>query len=211
MRVANLVPECEFHAMSDRKIQLSFPMPGPGQSAGAGLMDWHSYLALDEVLTGRGFRIRFYRGAFEIMSISKLHERLKSIIGILVQEYCDASGIAYSVVGSATNRLEGIAGAEPDESFIFGTEDKDKPDLVIEVGLTSGGIDKCELWAELGARELWVWENDRLHAFALEKGIPMPLQNSGVLPGIDLVMLAEVVRIQPTSAAKLEFRKRLQN
>lgn len=172
-------------------------------------MDWQSYLALDEVLTGRGFRIRFYRGAFEIMSISKLHERLKSIIGRLVEEFCDARGIAYSITGSATNRLEGIAGAEPDESFIFGSEDKDRPDLVIEVGLTSGGIDKCELWAELGARELWVWENDRLHAFTLEKGVPMPLQNSTVLPGIDLVMLAEMVSIQPTSTAKLEFRKRL--
>jgi Uma2 family endonuclease len=196
--------------MSDRSIQLSFPMTWPGQSAGAGLTDWRSYLALDEVLTDRGLRIRFYRAAFEITSLAKEPQRLKSIIGILVQEFCDARGIAYSIIGSATNRLDGIAGAEPDESFIFGSEDKDKPDLVIEVGLTSGGIDKCELWAELGARELWVWENDRLHAFALEKGIPMPLQNSGVLPGINLVMLAEVVRIQPTSAAKLEFRKRLQ-
>ena len=184
-------------------------MPALDQSAGAGLMDWSSYLAIDEVLTDRGFRIRFLRGAFEIMSISKLHEQLKSIICILIQEYCDSRGIAYSITGSATNRVEGIAGAEPDESFCFGEEDKDKPDLVIEVGLTSGGIDKCELWAELGARELWVWEKDRLHAFALESGAPVPLQQSLVLPGMNLPMLAEVALMKPTSAAKLEFRKRL--
>ncbi len=195
--------------MSNRNIHLSFPMPALGQSAGAGLMDWDSYLAIDEVLTDRGFRIRFFRGAFEIMSISKLHEQLKSIIGILIQEFCDAHGISYFITGSATNRVEGVAGAEPDDSFVFGEQDKPKPDLVIEVGLTSGGIDKCELWAELGARELWVWENDRLHAFALEGGVPEPLQKSIVLPGIDLTMLAEVVQMKPTSAAKLEFRKRL--
>jgi Uma2 family endonuclease len=195
--------------MSNRSLHLSFPMPALGQSAGAGLMDWCSYLALDEVLTGRGFRIRFLKGTFEIMSISKLHEQLKSIIGILVQEFCDARGIHYSITGSATQRVDGVAGAEPDESFTFGSEDRDRPDLVIEVGLSSGGIDKCELWAELGARELWVWEKDRLHAFALESGTAVPLQQSAVLPGIDLVMLAEVALIKPTSAAKQAFRQRL--
>ncbi len=173
-------------------------------------MDWDSYIALDRVLTGKGFRIRYLRGAFEIMSISKKHESMKSIIGILIQEFCDAFGIAYRINGSATNRVDGLAGAEPDDSFIFDSEDKDKPDLVIEIAFTSGGIDKCALWAELGARELWVWENERLHAFTFNNGNPEPIMKSIVLPGIDLTLLAEMARKEPTSAAKLEYRKRLQ-
>lgn len=144
------------------------------------------------------------------MSISKLHEYLKGVIGILVQEFCDAKSIPYFTCGNATNRVEGVAGAEPDESFTFGADEKEKPDLVIEVGLTSGGIDKCELWAELGARELWVWEKERLHAFSLADGKIEPLCQSVVLPGIDFAMIAEVVKIKPTSAAKMEFRRHLQ-
>ena len=173
-------------------------------------MDWDSYVALDHALTGKGFRIRYLRGAFEIMSISRPHESMKSILSILVQEFCDAFSIAYHIIGSATNRVEGMAGAEPDESFIFGLEEKAKPDLVIEIAFTSGGIDKGELWAQLGARELWVWEHDRLNAFTFSNGRPEPIQSSLVLPGLDLALLAEVARLKPTSAAKLEFRRRLQ-
>ena len=198
-------------AMSNRSAHLSFPMPGLGATAVAGLGNWESYIALDRVITGNGFRIRFLRGTFEIMSISKLHESLKGIIGILVQEFCDAYDIAYEYLGSATNRAEGVAGAEPDESFTFGSDEKDKPDLVIEIGLTSGGIDKCDLWAELGARELWIWEQDRLHAFSLVDGKVEPILKSVVLPGIDFAMVQEVAKMKPTSAAKREFRKRLQS
>ena len=183
-------------------------MPGPGQSSGVGLTDWDSYVAMGKALQGTGFRVRYLRGIFEIMSISRPHEYLKSVIGNLVEAFCQDTGLDYFTWGSATNRMEGVAGAEPDESFTFGPEAKDKPDLVIEVGLSGGGIDKCELWADLGAKELWVWENDRLHAFRLGSGSAEPIKESQFLPGLDLALVEELARTQPTSAAVRELRKR---
>jgi len=164
---------------------------------------------MDKALAGTGFRVRYLRGIFEIMSISRPHEYLKSLIGSFVETYCQEIGIDYFAWGSATNRVEGVASAEPDESYTFGTTTKETPDLVIEVGLTSGGIDKCALWSDLGAKEIWIWENDRLHAFRLEPGHVEPILHSLSLPGLDLAMIEELVRIQPTSAAVRELRQRL--
>ncbi len=182
-------------------------MPGLGVNAATGLCDWETYLAIDRVITKQGLRIRFYRGTFEIMSISRKHEGIKSVIGMLVEAFCLRLGIDFYCWGSATNRIEGVAGAEPDESYVFGAEEKENPDLVIEVGLTSGGIDKCELWAELGARELWVWEKDRLHAFSLVDGKVEPIQKSLALPGIQFAWIGQLATMQPASAAVREFQQ----
>ncbi|MEZ2249090.1 Uma2 family endonuclease [Microcoleus sp.] len=38
---------------------------------------------------------------------------------------------------------------------------KPNPDLVIEVILTSGGLDKLEFYKRIGVREVWFWQ-DRL-------------------------------------------------
>ncbi|MDB6140361.1 MAG: hypothetical protein JWO94_3433 [Verrucomicrobiaceae bacterium] len=195
--------------MSNRSLQLSFPLPGPGQSSGLGLTDWDSFTAMDKALAGTGFRVRYLRGIFEIMSISRPHEYLKSLMGSLIETYCQHVGIDYFAWGSATHRIEGVASAEPDESYTFGVDAKETPDLVIEVGLTSGGIDKCALWSDLGAKEIWIWENDRLHAFQLEPGRVEPIRQSLCLPALDLVMIDELVRLQPTSAAVRELRRRL--
>ena len=174
-----------------------------------GLADWDTYLAMDRALSRSGLRVRYLRGVFEVMSISRPHEYMKSIIGSLVDTFCRVTNIEYYKWGSATNRVEGVAGAEPDESFTFGAEDKPKPDLVIEVAFSSGGIDKCALWAELGAREIWVWERDRLHGFDLESGTPEPLTTSRVLPGLKLATLEAAAHIKPTSAACREFAEQL--
>jgi hypothetical protein len=47
--------------------------------------------------------------------------------------------------GQATMRLAlKAAGAEPDESWCLGLE-KEFPDLVLEIALTSGGVNKLEI------------------------------------------------------------------
>ena len=58
-------------------------------------------------------------------------------------------------MGSTTlQRPEQGAGGELDESYCIGT-DKDFPDLAIEVIVTSGSINRLELYRRLGVQEVW--------------------------------------------------------
>lgn len=186
------------------------PMPAPGETAVVGLSDWATYLRLDEALTKTGHRVRYFNGILEIMSISFPHESLSGHIGRLLEVYCDVRNMDYQTWGSTTQKQEGLAAAEPDESYTFGLEKKDKPELIIEVGLSIGGIDKLELWAALGATEAWIWQNDRLHGFARSEGGPFqPITESRLLPGLKLPWIEAHARLQPSSQAVRAFREHL--
>jgi Uma2 family endonuclease len=186
------------------------PLPAPGETAVVGLCDWETYLGLDKALEKRGYRVRYFEGLLEIMSISFKHETLKSHIGCLVEAFCLWAGIDFQVWGSTTQRKEGVAGGEPDESYTFGAERKDKPELVIEVALTSGGIDKLEFWGALGAQEVWIWQNNRLHAFVRSTdGSFQPATASRFLPKLPLALVEKFAAVEPTSRAVREFRESL--
>ncbi|MFN0075926.1 MAG: Uma2 family endonuclease [Prosthecobacter sp.] len=189
-------------------VSLPFPKPSPGQTVMVGLGDWDSYLNLDQLCEKRGMRVRFHRGIIEIMSISFPHESLKFAIGRMVTAWCDSHEIDYNAWGSTTQRVEGVMGGEPDNSFSFGAELKAQPDLFIEVALSSGGIDKLEFWSEIKAAEVWIWQNQKLHAFVLSGEGYQPVKTSQVLPGIDLKLIEELAELKPHSKAIREFQQR---
>jgi Uma2 family endonuclease len=197
-------------APASRVVQ---PLPAPGETAVVGLCDWDAYLGLDKALEKRGYRVRYFEGLLEIMSISFKHEALKAHIGRLVEAFCLWAGIDFQVWGSTTQRKEGVAGGEPDESYTFGLEPKDKPELVIEVALTSGGIDKLEFWRTLGAQEVWIWQNNRLHAFVRTASDDafQPASSSRFLPSLPLALVEKFASVEPTSQAVREFRKSLES
>ena len=69
--------------------------------------------------------------------------------------------------GQATMRLAlKEAGAEPDESWCIGRE-REFPDLVLEVALTSGGTNKLEIYARFKVSEVWFWRRNKLEIYAL--------------------------------------------
>lgn len=173
-----------------------------------GLGDWDSYLNLDQLCAKRGMRVRFHRGIIEVMSISFPHESLKFILGRMVTAWCDSQEIDYNAWGSTTQRVEGVMGGEPDDSFSFGEKLKAQPDLFIEVALTSGGIDKLEFWSEIKATEVWIWQNKKLHAFVLSGDGYQPVKQSKVLPGIDLKLIEELAEGKPHSKAIREFQQK---
>jgi Uma2 family endonuclease len=106
-----------------------------------------------------GPRVSYLDGALELMSPSKDHERIKSYIGCLIEAYALETGVDLSPYGSWTlkDALK-EAGAEPDECYIVGADQKkETPDLAIEVVWTSGGIDKLEIYRRFGIAEVWLW------------------------------------------------------
>ena len=195
---------------SARMVQQPAPVPVPGETGLIGYANWENYLRLDKALESTGHRVRFFKGRIEVMSISKKHEFIKIAISHLIAAYCLWADIDFQGFGSATQREEGKAGGEPDESYTFGLEVPDKPELIVEVGLTSGGIDKVELWRELGAKEVWVWQNERLQGFARAADDTFEsITHSRLLAGLDLALIEAFATVQPVSQALKGFRARL--
>ena len=83
--------------------------------------------------------------------------------------------------------------------------------LIVEIGLTSGGIDKVGIWRALGAKEVWVWQNAHLQGFAREADDSfVPITQSRLLAGLELSLVEEFASVQPVSLAKRGFRERLE-
>lgn len=166
------------------------------------------------------YRVTYLDGALEIMSPSRRHENRKTRIGDLLVIYFLEADINYFPFGSTTLRQEEQrSGIEPDEAYCIGT-DKDFPDLAIEVIVTSGGINKLEVYRRLNVREVWLWENDQFHIYALRAEISQqfgetsgyePISRSEILPDLDMELLAEYVRYPNSLAAAKEFRQRLRS
>jgi len=173
---------------------------------------WEQYLAVDAALGDRrGVKVRFLQGYLEIMFPTSLeHERRKSHLGRLVETWCLERDVEFFINGEATLRREFEAAGAPDESYIFHAE-KDRPDLVIEVALTSGGLSKRAFYKRFGIPELWIWRNDQLeiHQLSAETGDYESVTQSAVLPGIPLGDVEECARIESASQAIREFRRRI--
>jgi Uma2 family endonuclease len=155
-------------------------------------------------------RINYLEGLVEIMSPSQTHEGIKSKIGRLVEVYCLERDIPFSTYGSWTlkERPE-RRGAEPDECYIFGTAEADRPHLVIEVYWTHGRIDKLDIYRKLGVAEVWYWRQGRIQPYCLRGERYQAVTGSEVLPGLDLALLTGFIERPTTSEAMQGFRRAL--
>ena len=174
---------------------------------------WQDYERLLEI-RGESSKPRYtyLEGELEIMSPSRTHEWIKSIIGCLVEVWCLERGIEFSKYGSWTlTDEEAERGAEPDECYIFGDDPENvtRPDLAIEVVWTHGGIDKLEVYRMLGVREIWYWSRGRIQPHELVDEQYQAIDASKVLTGIDLRQLERFIDSPSTSHAIREYRKAL--
>ncbi|HVW27925.1 MAG TPA: Uma2 family endonuclease [Polyangiaceae bacterium] len=174
-------------------------------------LTWADY---ERILTIRGDapvpRLAFLQGALELMTPSKAHESRKSIIGCLVEAWCFENDVDISPFGSWTLKDPGVErGVEPDECYIVGDRDAERPDLAIEVIHTSGGIDKLDAYRLLGVRELWFHEGGTFQLFALRGDRYDVVTASEVLPGIDLELLGSFLPVRPMTRAVRAFRQAL--
>ncbi len=126
--------------------------------------------------------------------------------------YFDECAIEVVPRGLATMRLAlKEAGGEPDESWCIGKE-KEFPDLVLEIMLTSGGINKLEIYRRFIVPEVWFWRRDKLQIFSLGKsGSYARVQRSRLLPRLDISLLERCAAIRSWQKARQTFRVGLRN
>ncbi len=187
--------------LADFERQGSLVLPG---------YSWQHYLSLDALFEDSGVRVRFLRNYIEIMApISENHEERKVHLSRLVEAWCLARDIEVFGRGSTTLKIPNEAGGEPDESYCF-HEKKARPDLVIEIALTSGGLSKRAFYGAFRIPELWIWRNDALevHGFDEATGEYHARTTSAVLEGIDLSALAECAVLPSINQAVRAFRER---
>jgi Uma2 family endonuclease len=173
-------------------------------------LSWARYLRLDQALgeDRPGPRFYYLDGDLEVMTTSNEHERIKKWIGDLLADYFFGAGIEIVPRGQATMRLAlKQAGAEPDESWCL-TKEKEFPDLVLEIALTSGGVSKLELYRRFQVAEVWFWQAGGLKMFALRRdgSAYKEVRRSRLLPELDPALLARCARIPSWQQARREFR-----
>ena len=177
---------------------------------------WDSYeLILAKLEDNSHYRVTYLDETLEIVSPSKKHENVKSRIGFLIEFYFCKKRIKHFSMGSTTvrNRLK-QAGAEPDECYSFDDDEKDIPDLAVEVTITSGSIKKLETYSRLGVKEVWFWKKNKfslyylrdLQQFAENFGYE-EIESSVLVPELNIKFLAECITIRDQVDAWEQFEQ----
>jgi Uma2 family endonuclease len=153
----------------------------------------------------RGLRLFYYNGTIEILMPGAAHELFKKIIAILIEVFLLDRQIEFEPTGSMTQKREGTAAAEADESYII-----QGAKLCIEVNFTSGDESKLECYQELEVDEVWFWEDGVLTVYNLQSTGYQRVTSSQIpsLTTIDLAILAECILIGETSRIKAVERFR---
>lgn len=174
-------------------------------------VSWQQYEALLQILGDDfpGLRMTYLEGSLELISPSRRHEFNKTVIGSLVEAYLQETRTRYYPLGSTTFPREAQArGAEPDECYCLKSE-KSIPDIAIEVVVTTGGIDKLEVYKGLEVPEVWFWENNQFTLYRLQNQEYEVISRREFLPKLDLNLLASCVMqpepVLPLALLALQF------
>jgi Uma2 family endonuclease len=160
-----------------------------------------------------GVRLFYYEGELEIVGTSAFHEMLKSMIGMLIEIYLVEKGIEFVPMGSFTQEREGVASIQADECYCIG-EQKQIPDLSVEVALTSGGPSKLNRYQALEVAEVWFWQDNQLLMYRLQRssGDQSDYQRvycSSLFPDLDVEQFTQCVLMESRVEAAKRFRQSL--
>jgi Uma2 family endonuclease len=169
-------------------------------------VSWEQLEQLDVTLAGTGARLTYLDGILEIMSpLSDDHEDAKSTLSLLLEAYFREKRMRFYKRGSATlGRKDNNGRREPDESYNVETK-KSIPDLILEVTVTSGGIDKLEIYKRLGVPEVWYWEDGLVTVYSLQAGAYQKVIKSALLPDLNLELIARYSRMADQYDAVSEY------
>ncbi|HEY5870623.1 MAG TPA: Uma2 family endonuclease [Candidatus Tectomicrobia bacterium] len=196
--------------LKDGALEVELSSEDPEETLLTTGVSWQQYESLLVKLGDSSrYRVTYLEGVLEIMSPSRHHEVRKKNISRLLEVYFEETQTRFWGLGSTTFRRQvRQGGAELDECYCLG-EEKDFPDLAIEVVITSGGVDKLEVYRRLGVREVWLWHNEQfsIHHLCGQRYDSMP--RSELLPNLNMALLAEHVIIADPLQALLQYRQRI--
>ncbi|MFP4133947.1 MAG: Uma2 family endonuclease [Halothece sp.] len=172
-------------------------------------INWQQFKSIETSFDSiSGVRLIYLDGALEIVILGKEHEYYKSTISLLLEAYLRAKKIRFYRQGSATLGDQEITGQkEPDESYSIGSQ-KERLDLVIEVVVSSGGINTLEIYKRIGIQEVWFWEDSVLKIYSLQETYQL-LEKSSLFPDLNVEVLTKYITYYDQYDAVTEFLKEL--
>ena len=168
---------------------------------------WEQFKAIEAQLeSNRGVRLTYLAGVMEIMApIGSEHEYVKTTLGYLLEAYMKELGIRFYGRGGFTIEAPGYASGTPDESYCIGSN-KETPDIVIEIIVTSGTLNRRELYKPSCVPEVWFWKSDIIRIFCLKAvGEYEEVERSRFLPDLDKALLLHNIRHPDQYDAVNEF------
>jgi Uma2 family endonuclease len=170
-------------------------------------VSWEQFKGIEAQLKdNRNIRMTYLSGILEIMSpIGDKHEKVKSTLGLLLEAYMREKGIRFYKRGGFTLEEPGYASGTPDESYCIGT-DKETPDIVIEIIVTSGTINRKELYKSKKVPEVWFWKSNQIKIFRFtEQGEYEEVDRSSFFPDLDKALLLQYIAHPDQYDAVQEF------
>lgn len=168
-------------------------------------ISWEQFKGIEAQLESkREVRLTYLAGVMEIMSpIGDRHERLKKTLSYLLEAYMRQKGIRFYGCGGYTLEAPGYASGTPDESYCIGT-DKATPDIAIEIIVTSGTINRRDLYKPKQVPEVWFWQADQILIFRLREENYQEVSRSEFFP-LDIALLLRYIRHPDQYDAVNEF------
>jgi Uma2 family endonuclease len=180
-------------------------------------ISWAGYQAIGTIQAERRVRLTYDRGVLEIMTLSRRHERSKTLLARFVEALTEEMDIDLASGGGITFAREELErGFESDESFwianeaaVGGKEELDltkdpPPDLTLEVEVSRSALNRMHLFASFGIPEVWRWDGAALHVCLLgADGEYAERERSKAFP---FLPLAEVVRFLQRAAEMSETK-----
>ncbi len=176
-------------------------------------ISWEQFKAIEAQLeNNREVRLAYKAGVMEIMSpIGDRHEYVKTTLGYLLEAYMREKGIRFYGRGGFSLEAPGYASGTPDESYCIGSN-KETPDIVIEIIVTSGMIDRRELYKPKKVPEVWFWKSDQMMIFRLNTaGEYEEVNRSGFFSDLDKALLLRYIAHPDQYDAVNEFVQAIRN
>lgn len=174
-------------------------------------ISWEKFKVIEAQLEdNRDVKLSYLSGVLEIMSpVGEEHEYIKSTLGLLLEVYMRKKDIRFYKRGGFTLETPGSASGTPDESYSIGSK-KSVPDIVIEIIVTSGTINRTELFKPNKVPEIWFWKSNQLRVFCLKEGEYEEVSRSNLFPDLDLALLLYYLGYPDQYDAVQEFQAAIQ-
>lgn len=170
-------------------------------------ISWEKFKAIEAQLEdNRDVKLSYLSGVLEIMSpVGEEHEYIKRTLGLLLEAYMKEKGIRFYALGGFTLEAPGYASGTPDDSYSIGSN-KEVPDIVIEIIITSETLNRRELYKPKKVPEIWFWKSNQLRVFCLKEGEYEEVSRSTFFPDLDLALLRRYIGYPDQYDAVQEFQ-----
>ncbi len=181
---------------------------------------WEEFLAFADNSAWEKGKFYYYQEHMrvEMSPVGPLHARHNSIIPYVVILFAALRNIRVVQFANASFRKTGIGEFQPDIAYYIGSDlrvppadnnspidlnEYDPPNLVIEIGASSFNDDlgsKRLLYEDAGISEYWVERANtgEVFAFAINGGSSGRIQQSRVLPGLEIALVEEALNRSQT-------------